>query len=112
MREFNLAEELEKERKKNKELKQELKEANESITWWQNRYNAIQDIDDMTVYLKGLEDGKEKMKECFDSVYKNRIDKATEKIKEIQLNAIKYGAEHDVIVCEELLNILKGEKNE
>ena len=40
-----------------------------------------------------------------------RIDKAIEKIKAIQFNANKYGAEHDVIVCEELLDILKGSDN-
>ena len=40
---------------------------------------------------------------------KERIDKAIKKIKAIQLNSYKCGAEHDVIVCEELLNILKGD---
>lgn len=59
---FNLVEELEKERKKNKELEEV-------------------------------------------------IDKVKEKIKAIQYNANKYGAEHDVIVCEELLNILEGKNN-
>lgn len=39
--------------------------------------------------------------------YKSRIDKAIEKIKKIQYNANKYGADHDVIVCQNLLNILQ-----
>lgn len=38
----------------------------------------------------------------------NKIDKAIEKIKKIQENAIKYGADHDAIICQDLLNILKG----
>lgn len=38
--------------------------------------------DDMTVYLEGLEDGKEKMKQCFESIYKSRCEKAIEYINE------------------------------
>ena len=33
--------------------------------------------------------------------------KAIEKIKKIQENAIKYGADHDTIICQDLLNILE-----
>lgn len=38
--------------------------------------------------------------------------KAIEKIKKIQYNANKYGVDHDVIVCQDLLNILEGNNNE
>lgn len=41
----------------------------------------------------------------------NRIDKAIERIKQIQLNAIKYGAEHDAVICQDLLNILQGSED-
>ena len=43
--------------------------------------------------------------------YKSRNEKAIEKIKKIQENAIKYGANHDAIICQDLLNILQGEDN-
>jgi molecular chaperone GrpE (heat shock protein) len=96
MRVFNLAEELEKERKKVKELKADLKEANESITWWTNRFNAVE------------RDNRE---------IQNRIDKAVEIIK-------KYGyekqMEEDYLMNRVnlanynclLLDILEGNNNE
>ena len=37
-----------------------------------------------------------------------RIDKAIDKIEAIKLNAKKYGADHDVLICDDLLDILKG----
>ena len=40
--------------------------------------------------------------------YKLRNEKAIEKIKKIQENAIKYGAVHDASICQDLLNILNG----
>lgn len=40
--------------------------------------------------------------------FNNRIEKAVEKLKKIQQNAIKYGAEHDVVVCQELIDDLNG----
>lgn len=141
MRVFNLAEELEKERKKNKELKEE----NEKLKRIQvNILNRIKDFINLSkceavegnystdnhsrywnLFRKFAEELKDKIKgvETEEYVYipkwreeellnlEDRIDKATEKIKEIQLNADKYGAEHDIIVCEELLNILEV-KNE
>ena len=79
MRTFNLAEELEKERKKNKELKADLKEANESITWWTNRFNAVE------------RDNRE---------IQNRIDKAVEYIE------LGLANEEE---AEELLDILEGD---
>lgn len=44
--------------------------------------------------------------------YKSRCEKAVEKIKKIQQNAIKYGAEHDVIICQELIDTLNGRSDE
>ena len=37
-----------------------------------------------------------------------RIDKAIDKIEAIKLNAKKYGADHDVLIYDGLLDILKG----
>ena len=34
--------------------------------------------------------------------YKFRCEKASERIKQIQLNAIKYGANHDAVICQDL----------
>lgn len=42
--------------------------------------------------------------------YKSRCEKAVEKIKKIQQNAIKYGAEHDIIICQELIDTLNGKE--
>ena len=54
------------------------------ITNLQQENERLKEVinDDMSVYLKGLEDGKEKMKECYDSVYKSRCLKAIEYLKE------------------------------
>ena len=61
----------------------------------------------MSVYLKGLEDGKEKMKECYDSVYKSRCKKATNYyLKELAKNK----SVNDVAV--KMFNILEGNINE
>ena len=61
-------------------LQEELKSANDSITWWSNRFNAVQ---------RDYED------------YKSRIDKAIEYIKEFEY----YIPEDDV---PKLLNIMQG----
>lgn len=46
------------------------------ITNLQQENERLKEIinDDMTVYLKGLEDGKEKMRQCFESIYKKGSD--------------------------------------
>ena len=75
--------------------------------------------DDMTTYLKGLEDGKDKMKECYDSVYKSRNEKAIEYIKnhkETRKHYEPYGTPMGnpnyitthIFGYYELLNILNG----
>lgn len=40
--------------------------------------------------------------------YISRNEKAIERLKKIQENAIKYGADHDAIICQDLINILQG----
>ena len=84
------------------ELEEELKNANESITWWTNRFNAV---------------------ERNNKIYKERIDKAIKYIKEYnyyewninrneegKLNAIPIKT--NLVNCECLLKILKGEDKE
>ena len=78
---FDIVEELEKERKKNKELE-------ELCNKYEEEHKTT-----FKIWQKDIQANK----------------KAIEKVKAIQFNANKYGAEHDVIVCEELLGILKGD---
>lgn len=44
----------------------------------------------------------------YENIYKSRNDKTIERLKKIQENAIKYGADHDAIICQDLINILQG----
>lgn len=76
------------------------------ITNLQKENEKLKEIinDNMTVYLKGLEDGKDKMKEIFESVYKQRNEKAIEYIEE-RKNLNWYA---DGVFVYELLNILQG----
>ena len=84
MKIFNLAEELEKERKKVKELKEELKSANESITWWSNRFNALEEEN---MYLR------------------DKVEQLQDKID----SAINYIENNKWVSVKETLKILKGE---
>lgn len=125
MQVFNLAEELEKERKKNKELEkelnlykeikkeyskylpedveciiltkpdydrqqeelldkvfeleQELKEANESITWWSNRYNALEEEHKNCTRKHWQEKCAEHC--ANEKILQNRIDKSVKKLQ-------------------------------
>lgn len=73
------------------ELERELIEANESITWWSNRFKSLQ------------ETNKIQAKKIID--YKLRIDRA---IEYFDRRDIEWGSdEHDI-----LLKILNGENNE
>lgn len=78
------------------------------ITNLQEENKRLKEIinDDMTTYLKGLEDGKDKMKECYDSVYKSRNEKAieyVERVCESEKNINPY-----ILHAPTLLNILNG----
>ena len=82
-------------------LQQELKEANESVEWWTNRFKAIQKENEN---FRKLKERYQLEKE----VYKSRIDKA-----------IEYIIDHNPDIsfklkglCAELINILKGDSNE
>ena len=44
----------------------------------------------------------------YSKMLEKRIDKAIDKIEAIKLNAKKYGADHDVLIYDGLLDILKG----
>ena len=92
MKIFNLAEELEKERKKNKELKLEIEDLKEQVVY--------QDI--------------------WRKEYSNRIDKAIELIEEnyslvgviIDNETGNFGFNGDACIKEKLLKILKGDSND
>jgi len=66
-------------------------------------------------YLIELKNGKfvyiDELNDKYED-YKSRCEKAVEKIKKIQQNAIKYGVEHDVIICQELIDGLNGRSDE
>ena len=72
-------------------LQEELQESNESITWWANRFNAVE------------RDKKD---------YKSRIDKAIEYIKndwyELNTRDIEHCINFNKDIRIDLLNILKG----
>ncbi|MBR4178057.1 MAG: hypothetical protein IKR57_01755 [Bacilli bacterium] len=111
MRVFNLAEELEKERKKNKELEEENKKINNLIY----KDYIVKDLENKNKWLKNDNE-----------VYKSRIDKA---LRFIQSECILSDKWEDLGFCnfvptgrikykqlskakvEELLNILKGSDN-
>ena len=84
------AERLEKE---NKELKAEIQEANDSITWWANRFKAVE------------RDNRE---------LHERIDKAIEYIKECQEVWHKRGEywENELVDGTKLLEILGADEND
>ena len=86
------------------------------ITNLQKENEKLKEIinDDMTVYLKGLEDGKDKMKEIFESVYKSRNEKAIEynyKLQEKNCHQALFDeplASEIYSIAENNINILKG----
>ena len=90
MRIFNLAEELEKERKKNKELEEENKKLNNVIY----KDYVVKDLENKNKWLKN--DNK---------VYKSRIDKT--------IDLLEYGKKASYLVTDifinDLIEILKGE---
>lgn len=99
MRIFNLAEELEKERKKNKELEEKLKLAKEQDLYG---IKIVANREQYEAYKGTLQDQIEELQE--------RIDKAIEYIEE----AIKYpkgmGLEPlDEIYADNIVDILKGD---
>ena len=94
---------------------EELKSANESITWWQNRFNALQKeneklkeiIKDNIILVK---DENGNYQECNVNPldYKSRIDKAIEYIKQCSWsNGIDEEIQYSLYVPT-LLNILTG----
>ena len=65
----------------------DLKEANDSVTWWHNRFNAVQrDYEELKKRNKELEDG---FKATTDELceYAEKIDKAIEEINYMITNA-------------------------
>lgn len=70
------------------ELTEDLTEANESIIWWTNRFNAIE------------RDNK---------ILQEKIDKAVKYIKECTSSPDKYERFISTGECKKLLDILKGD---
>lgn len=93
--------------------------ANEILDLITNLQDTLQDREEYIGHLEELCDKYEKehrttfeyWKQLVKEDYKSRNQKAIEKIKKIQENAIKYGADHDASICQDLLNILQGSDN-
>ena len=41
-----------------------------------------------------------------------RVEKTIDRLKEIQLNVIKYSANHDAVICQELIDMLDKENGD
>lgn len=85
------------------ELERELIEANESITWWSNRFKSLQEIN------------KIQAKKIIDLTLKK--DRAIEYIEDEIESAegsiyVEIPEENYIKIFEDLLNILNGENNE
>ena len=90
--EIDLQKQLDRALKDYDELEEELTSANESITWWKNRFNAVE-----RDYVH----------------YKTRLDKAIEYLESFDIDYLSSTREHfliDVIEC--ALEILSGDSNE
>ena len=100
-------------------LQEELKSSNESITWWQNRFNALQEENkNLKHKLEQMyNDTKDTYNEiCAEQVdYKSRNEKAIEYIKEHTLYSFDLYDKDDVSSYfekaspKDLLNILQGD---
>ena len=99
-------------------LQEELKSANESITWWSNRFNAIQKENEK---LKDLCDKYEKEHSTEFKIwkderhqlldYKSRNEKAIEYLEHEQFKRIQLGFGRDKYlenIKNEAINILQG----
>lgn len=102
-------------------LQEELKSANESITWWTNRFNAVEKenkkLKETNVYCNRTDCiGRIKDSRKYDSVYqekedyKSRIDKAIEYLtdKNREFSEDCYYKVCELTETEDLLNILNG----
>lgn len=63
-------------------LQQELKEANESITWWSNRFKAIQQENERLKANIRTQKSRRRLQTRKKNDYKSRCEKAIEYIKE------------------------------
>ena len=98
MRVFNLAEELEKERKKNKELEEKRRKDNYFIG------GLSREIKELQENIKiALEMCKERQ---------DRIDKAIEYINKLTTHHESYDYDIDYDYKKEIIDILKGDNNE
>ena len=68
------------------------------LTIWFIGMYVIFIIQQITILYENIK--KDKLQE--------RIDITTKKIKQIQINAIKYGVTHDASICEDLINMLNN----
>lgn len=97
MKVFNLAEELEKERKKNKKLQEENKKLSNVIY----KDYVVKDLENKNYWLKNDNEA-----------YKSRIDKA---IEHLTIKQARYINEKDYILNDEdldaIMNILEGSDN-
>jgi len=91
-------------------LQEELKSANESITWWQNRFNALQEenkeikntIDFIDNKYKNTINYNEKLIE-YNQNYKSRIDKAIEYLPKVR-RTTSYELDEKIDNLEYILN--------
>ena len=92
-------------KRENDKLKEELKSANASITWWNNRYNALEKHNkklnlEAQKYFDLLMDSEN---------YKARCDKAIEYMNE-EMSKLPFSSY--TYYCGKLLNILQGDDKE
>lgn len=78
------------------ELERELKEANESVTWWSNRYKSLQEIN--KIQARKIIDYKLKKDRVIKLIHKAMVESDITGNGTLNLN--------------DLLNILNGENNE
>lgn len=105
-------------KEKLEQLEIDYKEANDSITWWQNRFNSL--TNKTYKELSSMRIGDMSKEELFDFAvglldeiwdYDKRIDKAIEYI-EWQKDNPQYDNVWRKYECESLINILKGDSDE
>ena len=86
-------------------LEQENKRLKFYLSVKSNEYDSLEKATKLIgEYKDNLESGYED--------YKSRIDKAIERLKKIQENAIKYEVYHDASICQDLINTLTGGNEE
>ena len=108
------------------DLQQEIKEANDSITWWTNRFRSVErdnkelkqtETKQILDYITNLQQENERLKEWKEDLLKENIE-----LEDIRKEAIEYikrqqviFANYDIVIENQLdilLNILQGSDKE